>query len=298
MRKTTILICVFVLGLFLPAAGLRAETQAEPPGTPFQGLHFSLKLYGGFHYFGGGDLNIGIQGVNDAWTRLAASEGLIVTGDYKPVHLGMDFGGDLIFHITPSLGISIGSGYFQASRDSELLFEEPGSTIKLINRPKVSFVPVRIELYYFFPVRKSLNFYIHAGGAYYLARFSYLFRLEEQSDWIETLQEATSNKFGFQGGLGFEIKLLPSTSFFFEGQGCYARFGGFEGSVAASNSLNTLTRLQGRLYFYQVEGFDNKFVPSIQVHSEKPSGSDYRDVREAILDFGGFSLRGGFLFRF
>jgi len=298
MIKKDMLICLFVFGLLSATAAIAEELRDEPQGETFRGIHFSLKLYGGFHYFDGGDLNIGIQGINDAWARLAASEDLAVTGNYKPLHLGLDFGGDLIFQITRSLGLSISSGYFHAGRDSEIVFTKQGQTLKLRNQPKVSFVPVRIELYYFFPVRETLNFYIHAGGAYYLAKFSYLFRMEEGADWLESLMEVTSNKLGFQGGLGFEMRLGPILSAFLEAQGCYARFDGFEGSAAGSGSQNTFGRVQGRLYFYQNKDFQNSYNPSISVHNEKPSGPDYRDVREAILDVGGFSLRAGFLLRF
>src|SRR5512136_2313185 len=79
---------------------------------------FSIKLYGGYNYMLAADVNDGSRFYFDLVDSYQAQGLGSVTGAYKPLHGGLNFGGDIIYQITPSLGIGVGAGYLRSAADS------------------------------------------------------------------------------------------------------------------------------------------------------------------------------------
>jgi len=91
-----------------------------------------------------------------------------------------------------------------------------------------------------------------------------------------------------------EFKITPKMAFILEGQGRYAKISGFEGTyeyTSSSGSWNA--KGEGTLYYML---YDEKW-PYLYICREKP-GAPYTNVREARVDFSGFTIRSGLKIRF
>jgi hypothetical protein len=281
--------------VFLSAFVLLAIISSPPAACA--NISFSLKLYGGLDYLSGGDLNEGLKGMNDYYARYFWYYGLTKSGgEYKPVHLGLDFGGDFIIHITPALGIGLGAGYLQATTESTVTFAPVAADVK--TTPQASAVPLRLGLYLTLPAGAFANINFQAGLGYYLTKISYDFRTSAAGVWYQYGIKAEANGLGFQGGIGLEFKFSPAISLFFEGQGRYARIGGFKGSITITDSLGGHASENGKLYYYKLTELPLGTFPVILVNDTVPYGSNITNVREAKIDFSGFSAVAGFIIHF
>ncbi|MBN2199218.1 MAG: outer membrane beta-barrel protein [Candidatus Aminicenantes bacterium] len=260
-------------------------------------FRIGFKLYGGYNYLVGGEGNDGVQGFQDFWVRSGELGGYSASGDYKPFHYGFTGGGDLIFYLTPNIGVSIGAGYLQASSSSVVNMTRPGVSLAISSDPKAGAVPLRVGLHLSLPIGASANFVVNGGAGYYLGTFESRLRLEEGTDWMQWEFEARGQGIGFHGGAGFELNFGPNVGLVLEAAGRYARIGGFEGE--AKYSMPGFSDSEsGKLYFYRMNVALIGTFPMVFISDTPPSGSGVSDVHEAKIDFSGFSARAGLIIRF
>jgi hypothetical protein len=284
-----------ILAVFFSALALLAIFSPAPAAC--SDIGFSLKLYGGLNYISGGDLNQGLKGVNDYYARYFWFFGLTKSGgEFNPAHLGLNFGGDFIIQVNPVLGIGLGAGYLQGTSDSTVTFTPVAADVK--TNPQASAVPLRLGLYFTLPAGAMVNVNFHAGLGYYLAKMSYDLRTSAAGTWNLFTVKADSSGLGFHGGIGLEFKLLPAIALFFEGQGRYASIGGFKGSIELTDSYGGHSSENGKLYYYKFTELPLGTFPVILVNDTVPSGSSVSGVREAKIDFSGFSAVAGMIIRF
>ncbi len=273
MKKAIVLFGVLVLSVFLVPSPAQAQVT------------FGFKLTGGLGYYGAGDLNTGLQGWSDAFSYIFDSYS--PTGGYKPVHLGMDIGGELLLQFNPQLALGLGVGYLQASRSSSLDFSYAGTDYMESWSPKISAVPITLSLHYFVPLSGKIRLSLDAGVGYYFGKTT-----DEQHivfiGELDRTYDTTASGIGFHGGLGLEIPVAPSVSIVFEARGRFAKLGGFKGTVASDSSTET-----GDVWLADVN--IGKKLTLIEIYGATPSGDN---PRLAKLDFSGFSAAAGFVFRF
>jgi len=283
MRSSILIICLLLI-LILP--GL---SKAEK---------FGVKLSGGMNYLLVGDVNEGVKGVID-YLRDSATvvPGTSVEREAKPIHLGFDFEGYVIINLTPRVGIGFGAGYIQGAKISELTVRFPeGPEASFATKPKISAIPIRVGVFYTLPVSEMVNVVFNAGAGLYLAKYSYYF-LSEGAWSGNTITQTTSAKgFGFHGGVGLEFNLASNIAFVLEGQGRYAKIGGFEGTAKYDGSSLPYTK-EGPLYYWEQMTIIGKY-PRVLVRENKPSGPDVSNAREAKVDFSGFTFLAGIKINF
>ncbi len=279
----------------------------------------SLRLYGGLNYLNADDVNHGTRAFFD-WGRtyLAPPPGGTIEGGYEPIHWGYEFGGDIIFELSPRLGIGIGAGYLKNSRNPPtypgmmLIHDDPqgGGLIKhFYAGTTLSTIPLRLGLFLTLPLKGNLNFTANAGVSCYLsARYQAFWfvvedvpgLLEDPSQSFSTSTDIKKAPIGFHGGLGVEYKLLAKAALFLEAQGRYARLHGFEGTSnweqGMWGGLFPPLSETGKLYYESVPT-----VPGsprwIMVQSAPPAGPE-GSPRQAAVDFSGVSIRAGVRIRF
>jgi hypothetical protein len=271
------------------------EIKAYPitPPTPAPTKHlFDLLLSGGIDFLNGGDLNTGAQGLADFYRDNLALE---AEGDVKSVRLSHLFGGELSFPLFSNFSLGLGADYFSGKKESRLDFGGNASAPQsFVTRPKIQALPLRICLS-FYPFS---SFYIKTGVEYYFAECAYLYRLEEEEFWEEHQGEAKAQEFGFLGGFGFEWKIFSPLSLFIEALGHYARITGFEGKNTYRDSQGSLSTEEGKLYFYQGKGGGETNYSLLFVRKNEPAGANVSEVKEAMVDFSGLSLKVGIKIRF
>jgi len=268
------------------------------PGSALgSNISFSLRLYGGLNYISGGDLNEGLKGVNDYYAKYFWYFGLTKSGgEYRPVHRGVNYGGDFIIHMTPNIGIGFGADYLQGTSESTVTFTPVAAVDK--TTAEVSAIPLRFGLYFTLPAGAFINFNVHVGLGYYLAKISYDFRSSVPGSWERLSVQAEAKGLGYHGGIGLELKFSPAISLFLEGLGRYASISGFEGSGEKTDSYGSHGLDNGKLYYYKTYSGILGTFSAIFVHGTEPSGSSLSSVREAKIDFSGFSAFAGIIIHF
>jgi hypothetical protein len=270
---------------------IKVYPTISPPSPPSK-HRFDLSLSGGAGFINGGDLNTGTQGLADFYRDALSLEG---SGEVRSVRLSYVFGGELSFSLFSDISVGLGADFLQGEKKSQVDFRMNDTTTQsFITQPKIQALPLRL----FLTFSPFSSFYIKTGVEYYFAECVYLYRLERGELWEEHQGEAKAQDFGFLGGFGFEWEISPPLSFVIEALGRYARITGFEGKNTYRDSESSLSTEEGKLYFYQgVAGIDATY-PLLFIRKNEPAGSDIAEVREAVVDFSGLSLKVGIRIRF
>jgi hypothetical protein len=262
---------------------------------------FSLKLYGGYNYMSAGDVNEGSDFYYELVEAYVAEGFGAVTGGYSPLHGGYEFGADLIYQITPAVGIGLGAGYVRSSADSLATFSDEDISVDLVGETMLSAVPIRFGLFFTAPLGGKLDLIANAGAAYYAGlKLKAMQGLEftADDDWERMTVEGTERSgldIGYHGSLGLEYKFSPTTGFFVEVVGRYAKLKNFKsvtGLMEDSGGYSDTT--EGKLYIVS-DDIDGTEISSFTIEETEPADPDYREPK---IDLTGFSLRAGIHIRF
>jgi hypothetical protein len=271
------------------------------PGFAQADGKISFRLQGGWAYLSAGDVNPGTQSFFDHYEALwpASIDG------YLAVHKGYEFGGDVIFELTPRLGVGIGGGYLQISRASAMQLFDPelvSPYARVVVEPRMNAAPVRMSVHLTVPLSTRLSFHSDVGASYY-------FRARYSDEWwriIMTFDEPTSITYisnhvekkgipiGFHGGVGLEYELKHNFFLYLDARGRYARFRGWKGTSVLEIDNETFSE-QGILYYESVPMLTGS-PRLIMVQSDPPDGPD-GEPRQAVVDFSGVSLQIGIRIR-
>lgn len=274
---------LIVLGaLFLFVFGITAPASAQSK--------FGFKLGGGLGYVGGGDINTGLTGLSDVMDAIMTLFGAVTSGGYEAFHLGLNFDGEFLYQITPSIALGLGVGYLSASKASTLTGTNPPATVTIDFEPKVSAIPITLNFHYLIPAGSALNFVLHAGAGYYLASYDDSWTFSGSP--AETF-DMSGGGLGFHGGVGLEWAMSPNFALTFDILGRFASASGFTGTYTAGST--TLTN--GKLWYYQSTGTTLGTIDLITYDDVQPGGTGISNVREAKLDLSGFTAKIGVLIR-
>ncbi len=266
--------------------------------TPeFRGVGLSLRLGGGFFFFGSGDINPGVAGMFDQTEELISSlEADILESNKVPLQSGYDIWGDVIYHLNSRFGAGLRFDYYKASSENTLRFtiDNPYDSYTIWTLPDVTALSVSPEFYYSYPLSRLLTFVANGGPAVYFVQYHYgeKFIIPAIEEDIE--QKVKATRFGLQGGIGLEFRLNPRATIFFETQGRYAKISSLEGEDIYFRSWNLQifsSKENGTLYYEEAGKY-----PSLVVLTDESAAA--RDVRKAVLDLSGISLALGIRFKF
>jgi hypothetical protein len=280
-----------------PAPKPPVKVEVLPTKPAHERLGIGLRLYGGLGYIGGGDINPGLSGSLDLWGAFIFPGSTIRTGGYKPVHAGFNGGVDILVFLQANWGISLGVDYLKASRTSEIQFSYGVEYTVFTTSPQVSAIPLKLGLFVEKPLGKKINLVLHGGGAYYLARFRYELSLSSPGDWGTITAATSANSIGFHGGAAIELEFSKNLFFFMEALGRYARIKGFTGTETIEGDSDPSESAPATIYFLNANSDKGRFHMLIPA-KEFPDNPDYSEVREAVVDFSGFSARAGLRIKF
>jgi len=269
-------------------------SQSEAAG-PRGASKLSLRLYGGYNHMLAGDVNDGMAFYFDLVDFYSSQGTGTVTGGLKPLHGGYNFGGDLIYQITPALGVGVGAGYMRSSASSLATYTDGDQSVDILASAKLSAVPLRLGLFLDVPMGGNLVLTANAGAAYYLGlKFDAMQGLEFAPDDWARLNATGSGRsgadVGFHGGLGFEYRLSPKMGFFLEAAGRYAKLKNFTSAAATTQSSSGGSdTIEGVLYII-TETIGTQELDMFVVSDTPPTGDTFREPR---FDLSGFSLQAG-----
>jgi hypothetical protein len=282
---------------------------AVPPAVQAAGAtaksfsRLAVRLYGGWSYLMAGDINDGSDYYFELVELYVAAGFGTSTGGYSPLHGGYNFGGDIIFQLSPNIGVGIGAGYLRSSKNSLMTLTEEEDTVTLTAAPTISAVPIRLGVFLTFPVTKKINLTADVGGAYYAGlKFDAWQRVAfATEEWYQnSLSASKSGNLGFQGSLGFEYMFSPKMGFFVEAVGRYAKFNNFASATGTNTDSTggTPETTTGKIYivtYTDTEGTYSGFTIEDTTPVDNPP---YVTYREPKFDLSGFSVQAGIKIRF
>lgn len=268
-------------------------------GIPALGVELSLKLSGGYAYLDVKSINRGLKDWAE-WRKREAEEhknweylGQNVKSLQSSIHLE----GEILLSFSRRIGISLGTGYIYGDlteKETEVLVQRPTGVLSQVYPVTASAYPLVLSGYYFIPLNSRLHVYARAGGG--LAWAKYVYREAKKLESVLKynyfrLGRASASGSILLGGLGFVYETDAGVRFFVEGLIRMAKIQGFSGE----NELEE----KGTLYYFE------EYIPDLdfwqaknEIRTEKPSGSNFRSVSEAVVDFSGLSVKIGFIIRF
>jgi hypothetical protein len=263
------------------------------------GVEIQLRLSSGLRRIYPDEINLALAAWGERIAREASTQPgwSLESGKVPSLRLGFTFEGELTLFLTRRLALGLSAGYLYgdlSEEDTLLVVREADGTYDRARPTKVSGYPVTFLGYIVFPLGSKFDIYLKGGGGFIQAKYverEAVRREGETKFSYSTLTMAEARRSTYLGGVGFDYRFDPSFGFFVEAAMQSAQVGGFSGENEAGE--------MGRLYFFE------EYLPqldfwqaTVRVLPEAPAGENYRSVREATVDFSGFSVKIGMLVKF
>ena len=246
------------------------------------GANLSLKFNGGGTYLMGGDYNKAMDGWRDyEKTVLGPTETFV--DNLKKLGLGFQFGGELLYELSPSISAGIEVGYLSAAVESS--FSRDWHNYKLTLTPTLSAIPITLNIHYFMPFGSKLKLHAVAGAGAFLSNMNYKYDIQDSANpYNGTWKPKMKIVFGAKAGIGLEFMLSGNIALTFDVIGRYAEVKGFKGAYSGDyngvQKSGTVT-----LYYYDYDGT----YPLVGLYETAPSGIHIQNVREAKFSLSGVS---------
>ncbi|MCJ7589248.1 MAG: hypothetical protein MUQ00_15305 [Candidatus Aminicenantes bacterium] len=294
---------LLVIG-YIPSSAVDVveKSQAEPDfwkqvSGEYRGFGISLNLGGGYQLFSGGTITSGTSGIFDQIVDMASDSG-VITEDINPksLHAGTSMVGDVVYSFNRRTGLGLRLEYLHARSSSILRYNlgDPYRTYSTWSTPNATVFVIRPGFYYDHPLNRRLTLAVNGGPALYLVTFEYGHEFIG-SQGINTLSLKTkAHGFGFQGGLGLEMRLNRRAAIFLEAQGRLGKISAFKGDETYYRTWNLqawTVKTKGFLYYLE-EGEH----PGLAVLEEESAGK--LNCRRATLNLGGVNFAAGLRVRF
>ena len=327
-RRGTILF----LAAFAAFLIARPDAAAGSDGIPDNGPpRFSLKIGAGLGFLPGRGGDLELLRLHAEYNYTSRSPDVRAEFDWDPMSSGGDFPLELVVRLKPYLALGLGTGLFHSAvhasytrdyestrtyYDSSSIDDNHYENARDI---KIRLIPVRINLYLFYPLGR-LSIYSYGGLGWYWGKLTHSasayteIKSEYRSssgysskdeDYDERTIEENAGKsgLGFQGGLGAELGLTRNLSLGLEIFGHHVNFTDWQGSSTteyATTAKNWTSREgwspdivtrgtlndEGTLWYFQ----DRNFNHDLYVGDER-SLPLLTMKREARIDLRALGIR-------
>jgi hypothetical protein len=246
------------------------------------GGKLSLKVNGGGTYLIGGDFNKACDGFRD-YEHSIAGVGETIVDNLKKLRLGFQFGGEVLYEISPRLAAGVEIGYLSASVDSG--FERTAFLFKQTLSPTLSAVPIMLNVHYFLPLFPKIRLNVMAGAGAFISRLTYGYDIVSTSyPYSGTWKPEAKTVFGAKAGVGLEYSLSNRIALTFDIGGRFAEVQGLAGPWSGTYS-GVQKNGTGTLYYYEYDGQ----YPMIGIWETLSSAGHYQNAREAKISLSGLS---------
>lgn len=260
-------------------------------------MEVSFKISGGINSLKLVDINRVLQDWVEWWKKKVENNtNWNFEGEVEKFQRGLNFECELVFNVSRHLAIGIGSGIVYGEiidKKTEITVKSPAGTDILVQPHKVSAYPLNLTGYLLLPLGKTFTFYLKGSRgllwATYVNREGKRRLPEETFDFILKIAKAKGTS--FEECIGFSVELDPYTHLFIEGTARQAKITGFQRETEEDGKET--------LFFYEEYDSELDFWQSkLHILAEKPTGENFRSVKEAIVDFSGFSVKIGLIIKF
>jgi len=323
---------ILFLAAFTAVVLVRLDAAAVSGEAPDNGpSRFSLRIGGGLGFLPGRGGDLELLRHHTEYVYTSRSSAVRAEFDWNPLSSGGDFPLEFVIRLKPTLALGLGTGLFRSAvhasytRDYESTITISGDSMidddhyENTRDIMIRLIPVRINLYLFFPLGR-LRIYSYGGLGWYWGKLTHSasayteiksefrsstgYSSKDEDDDERTIEEdAGKSGLGFQGGLGAELALTRNLSLGLEVFGHHVNFTDWQGNstteytTTAKNwtsregwSPDIVTRGtlddQGTLWYFQ----DRNFNHDLYVGDER-SLPLLTMKREARIDLRALGIR-------
>lgn len=286
-----------LLSLPASAAAQGASDDARPG--------ISVRLSGGAHWLGGGDVNEGVA----TWTQVFESHlrnevvGLQPGdgGQTAALRRSAGFDADVIVHLTPRVAIVGGVGLIDSASDDAIenavVYGELRSATRNSTSLRARAIPVRVGARYSFPLGDRASLAVEGGAGIYFTDLSWSHHLDVSgwtSNWVS---ETRGQGLGLHGGVWVDVGLSDRLGLVVGVEGRRANIAGLDGFREGTFSYRAAVRDDGTLRLADLADM-TPVSPSFLVVGDG-SWLDERygpitATRDASLGIGGLRISAGF----
>jgi opacity protein-like surface antigen len=266
---------------------------------PVAGSEVRLRLSTGLDRPRLNNASLGVTGwADELRIRASTFSNLEFVGEsLGNLKLGVGFEGELQLAFSRRLALGLSAGYAYSSLPEEdvmLTIIWDGVTYNHTKPAKMSAYPVIASGYLMFPLGPKFNVYLRAGAGLTTAKYvgrEGLKKTDEAQFFYSLFETASGRRPTYIGGLGISYNFDSTFGFFVEAAARSGKVSGFSGEDNLGQP--------GRLYAYEEYVSDiNYWQAKVHVLAAPPNGPNFRSVREASFDLGGYSARVGLSLRF
>lgn len=263
------------------------------------GLDIRLKLSPGLWSVNPQDVNTAISGWQEALERrVPLQPNWTLEGSHvETMRYGSSLEAELVASVTPRLAFGFSAGYFYSDLSEEeayVVIVKEGTPYVHGHPTKINAYPFIFSAYIYVPLGSKFHAYLRGGGGYILAKFvdrEAVKSSEEETFVYANLQMAKSGGPAYCGGLGLAYDFDPAIGLYIEAEARSAKVSGFKGDEALGDGLK----------LYYLEEYDEElsfWQTKLKLEPGTPSTEMTRNVREAVIDFSGFSIKIGLSLKF
>jgi len=254
----------------------------------------SVKLTGGAVFLFGNDYTAGVRGTYDSLKANYEN----VTGSPRSLTFGTLGAAEVIIPLDEMLSLGVGAGVIQASADKEFGYSWWTYAGTESFAPRLTLVPVTINMHYLRPLGKALDVDVFAGAGAYLMRF----RSESRSTSsffgydVRKTFSAQEAIFGLQLGIALELRLFPHAALVLQSEGRVAKSKYVKGDWTVEESwLLGSRRSEGTdaLFWAYSKTDAAGTYRQAEFSVAEPSDAAYENVRKGTLDISGISASAG-----
>jgi hypothetical protein len=197
----------FFRGFFLTTGLLIVALMSFAAPSSAADGRFAIRLSGGLGYLSLAEMNNGLRGVlNDIWASFQGD--LTSASTYNDLKMGTNFAVDVIYYLSPKIGIGVGTEFIRGRKTSMYSWTGPRAG-SVSAEPLLTAMPLKAGLFFKLPLSGRLNFTADIGAGYYRTSLDNTYAWE-----VTGIVPLTTERFkvsawrpGFHGGIGLEYAL-------------------------------------------------------------------------------------------
>jgi len=279
--------------------------------APLQAEKISFQLNYWIPSFPSNDLDQWLSSYNQLWKDWAATKNGTLSGEFPSLQYSPSFELGMRIAIFPGFSLSISGSHFSSQAEGQIQFvrADVSQTESHFIRNRVSFLPLKIGFSYrqAIPLYKPLAAYISVGRHIIFISYKKYEEYEAKFDvlgkeflyWFNKDSSYRSESLGYYAELGLEYSPLRYLSVFASVEQIWNSTDGFKGSFTYVDYTGEDTTTKASLYFYESNQWNlGQYYQLLEGAKKRPEGEAIRDVRQAVFNYGGFSLKIGIRFNF
>ncbi len=249
----------------------------------------SINLTSGYCSMNVGDINSYLKSFDNYLLETTNYKGgKIITLHYFPeIELG------LRLDLSSRFAVDVGMGFMSEKKESGFDFTENVPPYIFYRHysieQEIKVLPLILKSHYSALSSSRVHLSLNFGLAYYFSKCSLIIYESLPVMPPPVVYSIKSRGPGLTGGIGLEYHLANFLALVFEGQGRYSKVRKLEGYTYGSGEDGEGILYIGEKYY----AADNRYRPYLITSPSKPSGDEYRNIKEAVLDLTGISLKFG-----